>query len=84
MSALVELSSPDQYSSSPDHEGRRIKHIEGVGWSILNHEKYMFSTEAKRAYWAETKRLQRLASEKKNGHRVKNVVTRAERMEEQK
>jgi len=38
-SALVKLSSPDAYSRTPDHEGRRISPIDG-GWELLNHRKY--------------------------------------------
>src|SRR4030065_472467 len=37
--ALYTLSSPDKYSRTPDHEGRRIEPIDG-GWVLLNHEKY--------------------------------------------
>lgn len=37
--ALNTLSSPDKYSRTPDHEGRRIEPIDG-GWVLLNHEKY--------------------------------------------
>lgn len=31
--------SPDKYSRTSDHEGRRIEPIDG-GWRLLNHEKY--------------------------------------------
>jgi len=37
--AIATLSSPDMYSRTPDHEGRRIAKIDG-GWEILNHAKY--------------------------------------------
>jgi len=37
--AIKTLSSPDSYSRTQDHEGRRIETIEG-GWIILNYEKY--------------------------------------------
>lgn len=37
--ALEKLSSPDKYSRTPDHEGRRIISKPG-GWFILNHPKY--------------------------------------------
>lgn len=33
------LESPDKYSRTPDHEGRRIAKVDG-GWTILNHFKY--------------------------------------------
>lgn len=37
--ALEVLMSPDPYSRTPDHEGRRIVEIPG-GWRLLNHGKY--------------------------------------------
>ena len=37
--ALNAFLSPDPYSRTPDHEGRRIESIDG-GWRLLNHEKY--------------------------------------------
>jgi hypothetical protein len=37
--AIATLCAPDQYSRTPDHEGRRIAKIDG-GWEILNHAKY--------------------------------------------
>lgn len=37
--ALRAFQSPDPYSRTPDHDGRRIEPVEG-GWLILNHERY--------------------------------------------
>lgn len=37
--ALDTFLSPDPYSRTPDHEGRRIEPIDG-GWRLLNHAKY--------------------------------------------
>jgi len=37
--AINRFLSPDKYSRTPDHEGRRIEPIDG-GWRLLNHEKY--------------------------------------------
>lgn len=37
--SLKSLSSPDRYSRTKDHEGRRIEEIDG-GWRLLNHAKY--------------------------------------------
>ena len=37
--ALSKFLSPDKYSRTTEHEGRRIEQIEG-GWKLLNHEKY--------------------------------------------
>ena len=40
MEAAVEcLTSPDPYSRTPDHEGRRIEVVPG-GWLILNYQAY--------------------------------------------
>ena len=38
-SSIGKLLSPDKYSRTPDHEGRRIVKIDG-GWELLNHAKY--------------------------------------------
>lgn len=37
--ALQKFQDPDEYSRTPDYEGRRIAPIEG-GWHLLNHAKY--------------------------------------------
>lgn len=37
--ALDKLASPDEYSRTKDHEGRRVREVDG-GWLILNHAKY--------------------------------------------
>lgn len=37
--ALAILGSPDPYSRSPEHEGRRIEAVRG-GWLVLNHASY--------------------------------------------
>lgn len=37
--ALEKFLSPDQYSRTPDHDGKRICKIDG-GWELLNHAKY--------------------------------------------
>src|SRR3990167_6601368 len=50
--ALAELSGPDKYSRSGEHEGRRIEEIPGVGWHLLNHGKYRekMSEDERREY----------------------------------
>jgi hypothetical protein len=50
--ALVELSSPDKYSRTSEHEGRRIETVDGVGWRLLNHDKYRkkMSEDERREY----------------------------------
>lgn len=49
--ALLKLSSPDEYSRTKEHEGRRIKEVEG-GWQILNYGKYRdkLSAEERKEY----------------------------------
>jgi hypothetical protein len=49
--ALACLESPDEYSRTKDHDGRRIAEIDG-GWSLLNHGKYraLLSAEERREY----------------------------------
>lgn len=62
--AIEELSQPDPDSYTKDNEGRRIIPIEG-GWHIVSHELYRFSTDAKRAFWAEQKAKQRESKKQK-------------------
>lgn len=49
--AIACLSSPDAYSRTKAHEGRRIKEIDG-GWALLNHAKYraLLSAEERKEY----------------------------------
>lgn len=44
--SVERLSSPDRYSRTPDHEGRRVEAFEG-GWRILNYGKYREAAQAK-------------------------------------
>ena len=37
--ALGTFLAPDEYSRTPDNEGRRVEEIDG-GWRVLNHAKY--------------------------------------------
>ena len=58
--AIETFLSPDPYSRTPDHEGRRIEAISG-GWRILNHDLYrsMRNGDERREYqrqWAAKKR----------------------------
>jgi len=48
---IEKLKSPDAYSRTPAHEGRRIENIDG-GWRLLNHGKYraLMSIEERREY----------------------------------
>lgn len=49
--AIEKLSSPDKYSRSREHDGRRIQQVDG-GWLILNHGKYRekMSADDRREY----------------------------------
>lgn len=58
--AIATLSSPDPETPDDPDRGIRIKAVDG-GWLVVNHEKYMFSTDAKRAYWRDQKQKQRKA-----------------------
>lgn len=66
--ALAELMSPDKYSRTKDHEGRRIEEIDG-GWRLLNHGKYRAIRdeesikESKRRYINERRASERQAVE---------------------
>lgn len=55
--ALKALSSPDEYSRTKDHEGRRITEVDG-GWAVLNHAKYRakMGADERREYLTEKKR----------------------------
>jgi len=58
---LKQLSAPDPDSRTPDHEGRRIKKVNG-GWQILNYDLYRhkYDPDEIREKAAERKRNQRL------------------------
>ena len=56
--SLKILMSPDPNDTSKVEEGKRIKEVPG-GWQIINSDLYRFSTEAKRAFWAQQKAEQR-------------------------
>lgn len=49
--ALNKFKGPDPYSRTKDHDGRRIRDVDG-GWELLNHAKYrnMLSAEERREY----------------------------------
>lgn len=56
--SLKVLLSPDKDDTSGVEEGRRIREVPG-GWEIINHDRYRFSTDEKREYWAKRKAEQR-------------------------
>ncbi len=55
--ALLKLLSPDKYSRTKDHEGRRLREIDG-GWLLTNHGKHRAAHDPsqRRDYWREYKR----------------------------
>jgi hypothetical protein len=61
---LATFLSPDRYSRTPDHDGRRIEPIDG-GWRLLNHSKYRdlrdeeSQREAKRIYMANRRKKEK-------------------------
>jgi hypothetical protein len=66
--ALEKLAAPDPYSRTKDHDGRRIKPIDG-GWFILNYERY------RRKWSAEDRREQdRLRQQR---HRARQALSRS-------
>lgn len=56
--ALEELLGPDENDTSGVEDGKRLREVPG-GWQIVNHERYMFATEARRMMWRESKARQR-------------------------
>lgn len=67
--ALERFLSPDPYSRSKEHEGRRIREIEG-GWQVLNHFKYRdeksdYRREYNRRKQAEYRAKKRVAEQDK-------------------
>jgi len=65
VAALEHLSAPDQWSRTPDNEGRRISAIAG-GWQILNHGMYRdrMTADVKRQQSAERQARFRLRNAK--------------------
>lgn len=78
--AIETFLSPDEYSRTPDHEGRRIEAIDG-GWRLLNHEKYRnirdseAAKEAKRKYINERRRRER----EEKAEKVEGKISTVER-----
>lgn len=75
--ALVTLQSPDRYSRTKEHEGRRLEAVDG-GWRLLNHAKYraILSKESIKASKAAYMRRTR-ADAKESGNDNSTVEVRA-------
>lgn len=69
---------PDKGSSTPDEEGRRILKVEG-GWTLINHEQYRYSTEAKREFWRQQKQEQRRKLDEAKAKRLEAAQRKAEK-----
>ena len=65
--ALEKLKSPDEWSRTKDHEGRRIVDVDG-GWKLLNYEKYRNKSTAEQVRAKTAERVAR--------YRERNAVTR--------
>jgi len=65
--ALAALSAPDEYSRTPDNEGRRIQAING-GWELLNHGTYRDkATDADRREQARLRKQRQRDRQKQDG-----------------
>jgi hypothetical protein len=75
LDGLQRLSSPDPYSRTKDHSGRRIIEVDG-GWLIINRNKYrdLVCPDHERELAAERKRRQR-ATDVTVGHGMSRSVT---------
>lgn len=65
--ALACLEGPDQYSRTKDHEGKRVKAVDG-GWFVLNHAKYRakMNADERREYFRLKKQEERARSKPVN------------------
>ncbi len=72
--AIEKLKSPDKYSRTKDHEGRRIEDIDG-GWHLLNHAKYrsLMSYEERKEY----NRVKQQEHRERMSKNVKEVIDKS-------
>lgn len=77
--ALDNFKSPDPYSRTPDHEGRRIMDIDG-GWFLLNHGKFQkaYKDEKRKRKAAERQRRCRDRQKDCDGNRSERYLRRQE------
>lgn len=81
--ALARLQEPDRYSRSPEHDGRRVRAVEG-GFLVLNHGKYRerLNAEERREYqrrWqAERRRVDTMSTNVDSRRQMSTVLTQAE------
>lgn len=72
--ALTKFLSPDPYSRSKEHNGRRIEVSDG-GWTVLNHEKYRqkMSLEDRREYKRQKQAEYRAKASPKESRKAKQL-----------
>ncbi len=83
--AVKALESPDEYSRTKEHEGRRIRPIDG-GWEILNHAKYRakMGADERREYFRVKKAESRAKSKcPKRVHKSPRLSTESTQSEAQ-
>lgn len=70
--ALEKFQRPDQYSRTPDNEGRRIGSVDG-GWELLNYAKYraLMNAEDQR----EKAKVRKQHQRERDGHALSRSVT---------
>lgn len=74
--ALESFTSPDQWSRTKDHDGRRIEEVDG-GWSLLNYDKYRATKSPDDVREKTAARVRRYRENKKQQSNTGNVtVTR--------
>lgn len=73
-SALAKLEAPDQYSRTPEFEGRRIEKVDG-GWRILNFKKFRDRAKSRAQYQQEyyyQQKEKKVSKEKKELTNINN------------
>jgi hypothetical protein len=73
---IAKLESPDVYSRTPDHDGKRILKVDG-GWVLVNYTKYreMAQKEQRREYLRLKKQEQRNREKSQMSTNVNNLST---------
>lgn len=74
--AIKKFLSPDADPArrNDGFQGRRLEVLPD-GWMVINHEKYQFSSEAKREYWRQKKAEQRMREDLNHQHPKKKITT---------
>jgi hypothetical protein len=74
--ALATFLAPDKLSRTKDHEGRRLEIVDGIGWRLINHEKYRYrlSAEERRDYQKRYQRDKRSRQQRAGAASTRAVV----------